>query len=407
MVTLVIDGTSTMNMVRQLPLTNATIASLGGVVLHGHHKTGMGSFENIRDLFAANDKDASCGVTTKYKEQGWTTMVFGEAGIMTLDGRNFSINYEMAYAWKWSDAPQRNSKCLKEELNHKPQFAVIEGFLKAYQNTPTLAHIHLTEYTHDSINMAALYDADLSSMVIRLQASGALNDTFLVILGDHGFWLWSTFYWTPQGRVENNMPMTVVLPPPGFAEEHPEKMAALRANGGKLTSHRDTNRMIRHLLAMSTGKEEEDLFPGTAKEAGESLFREVGDRGCREAGIPLPFCSCNREELQPESVREAVEAALKDMDTALNYTSLCQPLELDKVIEANKVLYEGVTWIQAAVVVVPKKVEFLVELSIPPAARDMSEATAELKWRGGTFSSACVKGHKDYSSLKNYCICKE
>ena len=184
-------------------------------------------------------------------------------------------------------------------------------------------------------------------------------------------------------------------------------MAALRANSGKLTSHRDTNRMMRHLLSMSTGKEEEDLFPGTAGEAGESLLREVGDRGCREAGVLLPFCSCNREELEPESVREAVEAALKDMDTALNYTTLCQPLKLDKVLEANKVMYEGLVWIQAAVVVVPNNVQFMVELSVPPAAKDMSGATAELKWTGGSFSSACVKGHKDYSQLKNYCICKE
>ena len=404
--TIVLDGTSHMNMLRRLPLTQATMEKLGGVALRGHHKVGMGSYDNIRELYAGQAGDYGWGVANKYIDQGWTSMILEEAPTIVLDGGNFSVNFEMAYQFLWSKFPNWNMKCLMETLSHKPMFAVIEDFLEINSNTHTLLHAHFDGYTHDDLNIAPLYDADLSSMVTRLRSSGALNDTFLVILGDHGFWLWSTFYWTPQGRVENNMPMTMVLPPPGFAEEHPEMIESLNGNADKLTSHKDTSKMMRHLLAMSTGQEEETLFPGTAEEPGESLLRDVGERGCKEAGIPLPHCSCNREELVPESVKEAVQAALKDMDVALNNTALCQPLALDRVVEASKIVYEGLVWIQAAVVVVPKKVEFLVEISLPPAAKDMTEATAEVKRTGGTSSSECVKGQTNYSKIQAYCICK-
>ena len=129
MATIILDATSQMNMVRRLPLTQATMERLGGVVLRGHHKTNMGSYENVRDLFAGHEGGQRWGVTEKYKEQGWTTMILEEAPTMTLDGRNFSMNFEMAYQYLWTSSPKRSGKCLMEKLNHEPQFAVIEDFL--------------------------------------------------------------------------------------------------------------------------------------------------------------------------------------------------------------------------------------------------------------------------------------
>ena len=47
------------------------------------------------------------------------------------------------------------------------------------------------------------------------------------------------FLFFPQGKIEDNMPAFMLLPPTAFAEEQPGMVAALRENAKGLTSHLD------------------------------------------------------------------------------------------------------------------------------------------------------------------------
>ena len=51
--------------------------------------------------------------------------------------------------------------------------------------------------------------------------------------------------------------------------------------------------MLRDILALSLGKSTKDLFAERKTQAGVSLFSEVTNRTCQEAGVPLMYCCCN------------------------------------------------------------------------------------------------------------------
>ena len=73
--------------------------------------------------------------------------------------------------------------CLQEDLLHKQELHVIQEFLEMYKATPSLLFLHLSEYSHNDVNMAKLYDQDFLNMMKNLTSSGALNNTFFMILG--------------------------------------------------------------------------------------------------------------------------------------------------------------------------------------------------------------------------------
>ena len=67
-----------------------------------------------------------------------------------------------------------------------------------------------------------------------------------------------------------------------------------------LTSNFDGHLMLRDILALSLGKSTKDLFAERKTQVGVSLFSEVTNRTCQEAGVPLLYCSCNngREKMK-------------------------------------------------------------------------------------------------------------
>ena len=60
-----------------------------------------------------------------------------------------------------------------------------------------------------------------------------------------------------------------------------------------LTTNFDVHLMLRDILALSLGKSSKDLFSERKTQAGVSLFSEVTNRTCQEAGVPQLYCSCN------------------------------------------------------------------------------------------------------------------
>ena len=54
--------------------------------------------------------------------------------------------------------------------------------------------------------------------------------------------------------------------------------------------------MLRDILALSLDKSTKDLFAKRKDQAGVSLFSEVTNRTCQEAGVPLMYCCCNNSK---------------------------------------------------------------------------------------------------------------
>ena len=79
-----------------------------------------------------------------------------------------------------------NYACQQEVPSHTHQFRILRDLL-LHQEGPTFAYVHLNEYTHNDLTMARHYDEPLKQLVTDLSKAGALNNTFFLLLADHGF----------------------------------------------------------------------------------------------------------------------------------------------------------------------------------------------------------------------------
>ena len=76
--------------------------------------------------------------------------------------------------------------CHQELPIYVHQLRVLGDLLK-YQEGPTFSYFHLSSYTHDDLNMPLYYDQPVRELLGDLSQSGSLNDTFFIVLGDHGY----------------------------------------------------------------------------------------------------------------------------------------------------------------------------------------------------------------------------
>ena len=292
-------------------------------------------------------------IQTRYRGQGYTTMqledlqiypTFHREGKFTLRHPPTDIFYAAPFVAIERERVQNALvgkegcyACLQEQLVHVSELRLIQDFLSMYRATPTMMYAHLSEYSHNDVNMAKLYDKDLKNMMQTLVTNGVLNNTFFLILGDHGFQrAESPLLTTSQGRVEDSMPALYLVPPPSLARDHPQLARNLAANTARLTSHFDTHQTLRQLLGHAARRPVEQLFRGY-EEHGTSLLEEVGDRTCREAGVPDAYCQClgGMSQLPAAEAEVWAAAVLADINKFLEPFSFCQKLGLWAVKEAT------------------------------------------------------------------------
>ena len=90
-----------------------------------------------------------------------------------------------------------------------------------------------------------------------------------------------------------------------------------------LTSNFDGHLMLQDILALSLGNSTKELFAERKNQAGVSLFSEVTNRTCQEAGVPLMYCCCynSREMLQPDdpTILAIANGVLDDLNLYLRW----------------------------------------------------------------------------------------
>ena len=415
-VVLVLESLSQMNLWRSLPLTMARLEGLGGVLLRGHHKVA----DNTQPNMAAVMDEGR--VMDEFHRQGWASLLLEDAttwmsSLARVDKVGVTVDFHPAYkaleesgrrlrssnlahwlgdtpwevgaAKEWEES--RGFKCQQELPVQRYQVGVIRDFLLMNRNRPTFTHVHMTESTHDDLNMFKHYDKDFDNLLDDLAKADALNSTLFILMGDHGFRTNPRFGLTPQGRTENNMPGVVVVPPAALA---PALAASLRGNGGRLTSHWDLQQTFHHVLALGLGG------PARAGSGpGASLLRPVPARTCGQAGVPLDYCSCTegRQALEVARVRGLVEAVMEDMDEFLAPVWGCRPLgrvnvtEASVRVEGEAVMVEARAWLEGSPAVF--------QVTIQPATSTARVTRVDLYRR----TSSCVSpGHR---AARPYCVC--
>jgi hypothetical protein len=157
-----------------------------------------------------------------------------------------------------------------------------------FASVPTLS-IHsslfpFADASHSDFNAVELIDELLLDSMTEFKNKGYLNNTLLIVMGDHG-WRYGDFRQTVQGKLEERLPLFTMILPEWFKKKYPQLDKNLKTNTQRLTSWYDGYATLNHLL---TYPKEPDGLPH-----GKSLLTEIpAVRSCKDANIPSHWCPC-------------------------------------------------------------------------------------------------------------------
>ena len=103
------------------------------------------------------------------------------------------------------------------------------------KNHRYFAFTFLTPLSHDDLNEVQVADSDFQNMFLKMQREGQLNNTVVIVLGDHGH-RFSDIRKTDIGRVEERMPFLAVSLPTEFKQRYPHLVEGLEQNNNTLLS---------------------------------------------------------------------------------------------------------------------------------------------------------------------------
>lgn len=289
-------------------------------------------------------------------------------------------------------------------------------FMTTKATRPHFSFFWTTSYTHDYLNFPTLIDADFANFLRNLKLSGALNNTFLVLMSDHGI-RWGSFRNTYQGFMEERQPFLYFVAPKWFPEMYPAAMRNLVRNGRRLTTHFDLYEILRDLSNLKSletpniKRRTKELRETEPMPRGISLFLPIPTtRSCHDAAIGPHWCTCHDKiELSATEPRVSQVARLivNHINEMIKIHRDCQRLRLNSVLSANLLSnanFRNVT---------NQFVDITVRLQTRPGYGEF-EATVRVYENHdleltGTISRTNLYGIQSYciddSKLKLYCFC--
>ncbi|XP_059484649.1 uncharacterized protein LOC132202032 [Neocloeon triangulifer] len=365
-VVLALESMSRLNFMRQLPISHEFITNeLGGVVMKGLTKVGDNTYANMVPFLsglAAGYAEMSPRFGDGNTPSGFsddlpaTWKNFSDAGYLTMfaeDDASITIfnymatgfkdpptHYYMRPFWLAMDQQSRwawDSRC----YGHIPKFNFLFDYMEEYltkmyaEKRAHFSFTFLSHLSHEAINPIQVIDEDLKMYLKRLKAKGILENTLLLVLGDHGN-RFDSIRNTVIGRIEERMPYLAVVVPKSLEHFRP----SLKANAEVLTSWHDGYETVMDVAMQNLDLKSKKLRYGYK---GLSLFRPIpANRSCFEIGIPNVYCVCwNEEQMSPNEANDLAARLLEHTNKFVQEKDLkskCAPLTLDKVVSAQKLL---------------------------------------------------------------------
>ena len=182
-------------------------------------------------------------------------------------------------------------------------------------------------------------DDELMKLKRNMEGKGYLNNTVLIVFGDHGIRIRKTL----TEKLEERLVFFSMLFPPWFKTAHPEMFANLRMNRNILTSHYDVYPTLHHLMDLK--RKDIPTFPVSKEGHSYSLLSDIAkhNRSCKTAGVRDHWCPClNEEQLSVTSpvVVRIGELMVERMNGFLcannEVCTLCSELKLSSVKMASR-----------------------------------------------------------------------
>uniref|UniRef100_A0A2A4K8N2 DUF229 domain-containing protein n=1 Tax=Heliothis virescens TaxID=7102 RepID=A0A2A4K8N2_HELVI len=150
----------------------------------------------------------------------------------------------------------------------------------------------IVDTAYDNMTLLPTADDALVSFLKTLNTRGDLEDTLVLVMGDHGS-RYSNLRNTYQGRMEERLPLMAILLPQKLKKLRPMAFEALKRNQGVLTTPFDIHATILDVLDLKT-KIDKEKIPGTALPRAMTLLETIPkSRSCGEAGVMPHWCACS------------------------------------------------------------------------------------------------------------------
>ena len=231
----------------------------------------------------------------------------------------------------------RSRYCHGARPVHDMTLRYSESLLKAYPSRPSFSYSLISLLTHDDVNAISYADEDLTQLLRRLDQHSHLNNSIVIIFGDHGF-RYSSFRATLQGKLEERLPFLSMTFPKWFPDKYPEVFSNLQHNAKMVTSPFDVHATLKHVLSYPEYPE--------GITTGQSLFKKIdpSSRTCAKAGIESHWCPCMQWESVPLAdpvVQDLAQAVIKHLNDLITNDGdsprkLCENISLEEVTRISK-----------------------------------------------------------------------
>lgn len=367
-----IDSVSRLNFHRQMHRSaDVILKQFKAIELFGYNKVEDNTYPNLIPVLTGLDEselastclpyknssyDRCHFIWDSYKQNGYTTLFAEDMASLGLFNylrkgfNNQSTDYNIRPALLEMESHISSHKkgnahlCLGSRRPVDVMLDYLDKFIYSIGNLPYFSFFWTTSYTHDYLNYPRLIDNEFANVLSNLSSSNALNNTFLILMSDHGI-RWGSYRNTYQGMMEERQPFLYLIPPKWFPDKYPMAMKNLLSNRRKLTTHFDLYETLHDLFDLQTistdliKERAQDLIDIDPMPRGISLFLPVPpSRTCYLAGISPHWCTCHEKQFISTTDAKVLRVArmiVQGINNMVKTYPQCQMLSLNSISDAN------------------------------------------------------------------------
>jgi hypothetical protein len=353
-------------------------------------------------------------IWTKFREAGYVT-AYGEDFLRlpdTFSSYGFTVpptDHYMRPFFLTGEKEIGNLIC----AHTQPSGSIILNYAldlaTTYKNDNFFGLFWLNSYSHNKYNSPVLFDEKMVEFLEKLEHSEVLNNTFIVILSDHGM-RYGKLRFTVESYYEERLPMFFMWTPLDFRKQYHEHYYNLQMNQDRLTSHLDMHMTLWNILKMNN--QSIDVVKSEACPTCKSLFDEMSlTRTCADAGISEKWCTCHEllaADADEEGTRRSLQLAVTNIQNitksiATTSCEKCSILELKSVLRIHYYndTVDNTTYYVLAYLMSPGEVGFETKVMKQNDTYTIVEKTETII--AYNTQGDCVKNKND----RAYCVCKK
>ncbi|XP_045457256.1 uncharacterized protein LOC123667392 [Melitaea cinxia] len=298
-------------------------------------------------------------------------------------------------------------------IGAKPQYLLLLNLTGQFMNLKSkrFCFTFIADISHDDFNRISTADEDVVDFLRDLKGSKKLEDTLLIVMGDHGP-RFSPMRATYQGKIEERMAFMSIILPESLKKQRPDALDNLKSNSDVLTTPFDIHTTI--LDAMGLKRLASDfVVPNSKILRGLSLLETIPKtRTCDEAAVLPHWCVClnarwynvDRKDPMYKKIADSLTEYINNVTEEMRQVCVERKLKLIEWVTRRESKTPNVYY-QAMIIMTPGRAAYEASLQYNEKENKFIISDKDVS-RISAYGDepACVS--KTHPHLNKYCYCK-